>query len=256
MRKALIIIVSVIVGAIIGTVVLVFGVLPACEDECVGDECTQTDDPTLVPVPVPTRTPTREMAYKPVLYLYPQKERQLAVTLDVEGELGTVYPAPERQVQTEEGTRASWTISAAPDGTLTDASGRTYPSLFWDGPVSLTSPEQGFVVAREDAVPFLEEKLGQLGLSDKEAADFITYWAPRIRANEYTFVSFDASSYAQQVTYSFADEAGKQVVPDTFIRVFMTMRKAEASTVVTPQNFASTPTRSGFTVVEWGGTEQ
>ena len=178
------------------------------------------------------------------------------MTLDVEGELGTVYPAPERQVQTEEGTRASWTISAAPDGTLTDASGRTYPSLFWDGPVSLTSPEQGFVVAREDAVPFLEEKLGQLGLSDKEAADFITYWAPRIRANEYTFVSFDATSYAQQVTYSFADEAGNQVTPDTFIRVFMTMRKADASTVVTPQNFAPTPTRSGFTVVEWGGAEQ
>lgn len=256
MRKTLIIIVSVVVGAIIGTVVLVFGMLPACEDECAGDACTQTDDPTLVPVPVPTRTPTREMAYKPVLYLYPQEERQLAVTLDVEGELGTVYPAPERQVQTEEGTRASWTISAAPDGTLTDASGRTYPSLFWDGPVSLTSPEQGFVVAREDAVPFLEEKLGQLGLSDKEAADFITYWAPRIRANEYTFVSFDASSYAQQVTYSFADEAGNQVVPDTFIRVFMTIRAADADETVTPQNFAPTPTRSGFTVVEWGGAEQ
>ena len=101
MRKTLIIIVSVIVGAIIGTVVLVFGVLPAFEDECAGDECTQTDGPTLVPVPLPTRMPTREKAYKPVLYLYPQEERQLAVTLDVEGELGTVYPAPERQVQTE-----------------------------------------------------------------------------------------------------------------------------------------------------------
>jgi len=103
MRKTLIIIVSVIVGAIIGTVVLVFGVLPTFEDECAGDECTQTDGPTLVPVPLPTRMPTREKAYKPVLYLYPQEERQLAVTLDVEGELGTVYPAPERQVQTEEG---------------------------------------------------------------------------------------------------------------------------------------------------------
>ena len=256
MRKTLIIIVSVVVGAIIGTVVLVFGVLPACEDECAGDACTQTDDPTLVPVPVPTKTPTREMAYKPVLYLYPQEERQLAVTLDVEGELGTVYPAPERQVQTEEGTRASWTISAAPDGTLTDASGHTYPSLFWDGPVSLTSPEQGFVVAREDAVPFLEEKLGQLGLSDKEAADFITYWAPRIRANEYTFVSFDASSYVGQATYSFTDEAGAPVEPDTFIRVFMTIRAADANEEVTPQVFGPTPTRSGFTVVEWGGAEQ
>ena len=45
-------------------------------------------------------------------------------------------------------------------------------------------------------------------------------------------------------------------MPDTFIRVFMTIRPADADETVTPQNFAPTPTRSGFTVVEWGGTEQ
>ena len=193
---------------------------------------------------------------KPVLYLYPQDEQRLTVTLDLEGSLDTVYPTPDSERATERGTQASWNVTAAPDGTLTDQAGRTYPSLFWDGAMDLPEPDTGFIVAREDAVPFLEEKLGQLGLSDKEAADFITYWAPRIRANEYTFVSFDASSYAQQVTYSFADEAGNQVTPDTFIRVFMTIRAADASTVVTPQNFAPTPTRSGFTVVEWGGAEQ
>ena len=193
---------------------------------------------------------------KPVVYVYPEEEQGLTMTIDVKGTLDMVYPAPERQVQTEEGTRASWTISAAPDGTLTDASGRSYPYVFWEGPVRQDTPERGFIVAREDAVPFLEEKLGQLGLSDKEAADFITYWAPRIRANEYTFVSFDASSYAQQVTYSFADESGNQVVPDTFIRVFMTIRAADANEEVTPQVFGPTPTRSGFTAVEWGGTEQ
>ena len=193
---------------------------------------------------------------KPVVYVYPQEEQGLTMTIDVKGTLDMVYPAPERQVQTEEGTRASWTISAAPDGTLTDASGRTYPYLFWDGPVRQESPQQGFVVAREDTVPFLEEKLTLLGLTDKEAADFITYWAPRIRANEYTFVSFDASSYAQQVTYSFTDEAGAPVEPDTFIRVFVTIREADANTVVQPQTFAPSPTRTGFTVVEWGGTEE
>ena len=193
---------------------------------------------------------------KPVVYVYPEEEQGLTMTIDVKGTLDMVYPAPERQVQTEEGTRASWTISAAPDGTLTDASGRSYPYVFWEGPVRQDTPERGFIVAREDAVPFLEEKLGQLGLSDKEAADFITYWAPRIRANDYTFVSFDASSYAQQVTYSFADEAGNQVVPDTFIRVFMTIRAADANEEVTPQVFGPTPTRSGFTAVEWGGAVQ
>jgi len=196
------------------------------------------------------------VAKKPVLYLYPQEERHLTVTLDLEGSLDTVYPAPDSQQSTERGTQASWMVTASPDGTLTDQGGRTYPSLFWDGEMTLEAPEQGFIVAREDAVPFLEEKLALLGLTDKEAADFITFWAPQIRANEYTFVSFDASSYTAHARYSFTDEAGAPVVPDTFIRVFMTIRPADADETVTPQNFAPTPTRSGFTVVEWGGTEQ
>ena len=198
----------------------------------------------------------RRVTEKPVLYVYSPQEQRLTVSVDVDGAIDTAYPAPDALETMDWGTRASWTVTASPDGTLTDASGRTYPSLFWDGPVGQESPEEGFVVAREDAVSFLEEKLALLGLTDKEVADFITFWAPRIRANEYTFVSFDASSYTARARYSFTDEAGNQVVPDTFIRVFMTMRKADASTVVTPQNFAPTPTRSCFTVVEWGGTEQ
>ena len=122
--------------------------------------------------------------------------------------------------------------------------------------MELPEPDTGFIVAREDAVPFLEDKLAQLGLNDREAADFITYWAPRIRAYDYTFVSFDASVYAQRASYSFTDEAGASVAPDTFIRVFMTIREADADTAVQPQAFAPPPTRTGFTVVEWGGAQQ
>ena len=112
------------------------------------------------------------------------------------------------------------------------------------------------MVSREDAVPFLEDKLAQLGLTDREAADFITYWAPRMRAYEYTFVSFDASVYTQRASYSFTDEAGATVVPDTFIRVFMTVREADTNTVVQPQTFAPPPTRTGFTAVERGGAQR
>ena len=193
---------------------------------------------------------------KPVLYLYPQDEQRLTVTLDLEGSLDTVYPTPDSERATERGTQASWIVTAAPDGTLTDQAGRTYPSLFWDGAMELPEPDTGFIVAREDAVPFLEDKLAQLGLNDREAADFITYWAPRIRAYDYTFVSFDASVYAQRASYSFTDEAGASVAPDTFIRVFMTIREADADTAVQPQAFAPPPTRTGFTVVEWGGAQQ
>ena len=196
------------------------------------------------------------VAKKPVLYLYPQEERHLTVTLDLEGSLDTVYPAPDSQQSTERGTQASWMVTASPDGTLADQEGRTYPSLFWDGYAPLPDPETGFVVAREDAVSFLEDKLAQLGLNDREAADFITYWAPHIRAHEHTFVSFDASTYVQAASYRFADEAGNQVEPDTFIRVFMTIREARADTVVQPQSLTAPPTRTGFFAVEWGGTER
>ena len=267
MKKTVITIVCVIVGALVATAAILFGLVPLIDrNECVSGDtaCKNMHNPVLPspspssipvsPTPSPSRAP--QLAYKPVLYVYPEREQSLTVSLDVEGELGTVYPAPDTQETTDRGTQASWTVTASPDGTLTDQGGRTYPSLFWDGEMTLEAPQQGFIVARADAVPFLEEKLALLGLTDKEAADFITFWAPQIRANEYTFVSFDASSYASQATYSFTDEAGVPVEPDTFIRVFMTIRAADANEVVTPQVFVPTPTRSGFTAVEWGGTVQ
>ena len=43
--------------------------------------------------------------YKPVLYVYPEREQSLTVSLDVEGELGTVYPAPDALETTDWGTR-------------------------------------------------------------------------------------------------------------------------------------------------------
>lgn len=187
-----------------------------------------------------------QKAYKPVLYLYPEQERTVTVTLDLTGTLDTVYPAPERVTSVDGRTRASWTVGAARDGTLTDTSGRTYPSIFWDATMALPEPDAGFVVSRDDAVAFLEDKLAQLGLNEREAADFITYWAPRMRAHDYTFVSFDASAYTRRAAYSFADAAGEAVTPDTFIRVFMSIREADASTVAEPQILTPPPPRSGL----------
>ena len=107
---------------------------------------------------------------KPVLYLYPQDEQRLTVTLDLDGSLDTVYPTPDSEHATERGTQASWTVTAAPDGTLTDQAGRTYPSLFWDGAMDLPEPDTGFIVAREDAVPFLEDKLAHRNRRKKTVA--------------------------------------------------------------------------------------
>ena len=115
--------------------------------------------------------------------------------------------------------------------------------------------ESGFVVARDDVVGFLEEKLALLGLDEREAADFITYWAPRMRVNEYTLVSFDSGAYREAARYTFTADDGSVVEPDTFIRVFMTISAASAGTVVPEQVLDPAPARTGFTAVEWGGAE-
>lgn len=70
---------------------------------------------------------------KPVIYLYPEAETDVTVTLDYDGELTCVYPVMNGN---------SWMVTASPDGTLTDAVGQTYNYLYWEGVSrrNMTSP--------------------------------------------------------------------------------------------------------------------
>ena len=70
------------------------------------------------------REPKEEVSdEKPVIYLYPEQETDVRVTLDLAGELTCAYPA----------YGDGWSVRAAPDGTLTDESGQTYRYLYWEG---------------------------------------------------------------------------------------------------------------------------
>ena len=177
---------------------------------------------------------------KPVIYLYPEEEMMVHVELDFNGTLTSTYPAYEN----------GWDVTAKPDGTLTDPeSGREYYCLFWEGvsntPCDMT---EGFVVAGSDTEAFLEESLKTLGLTDKEANEFIIYWLPRMEGNPYNLISF------QQEVYTDNAQLIVTPAPDTILRVFMAYQPLEAPIQVLPQKLQTTQ-RTGFTVVEWGGTE-
>ena len=101
------------------------------------------------------REPKEEVSdEKPVIYLYPEQETDVRVTLDLAGELTCAYPA----------YGDGWSVRAAPDGTLTDEDGQTYRYLYWEG-TSGTDYDfsTGFCVAGEDTAAFLEDALAQLG---------------------------------------------------------------------------------------------
>lgn len=182
------------------------------------------------------------IADKPVIYLYPQAETEVELRLNIHGKSSFYYPAYEN----------GWKFSASPSGELTFGD-KTYNYLFWEAEISRTfSTEEltsGFQVEKENVVSFLEEKLDLAGFNSKEKADFITYWGPRLAANDLNFVRFE---FNDEVNRYAKIEMNPQ--PTELYRIYMTWmpisekRDLEAQTI---ERF----NRDGFAVLEWGGSE-
>lgn len=177
---------------------------------------------------------------KPVIYLYPERETQVHVQLDFNGEVTSVYPAYQD----------GWDVLAKPDGTLIDSkTGREYYCLFWEGISAVPYDySTGYVVAGEDTEKFLEDSLRQLGLTDREANEFIIYWLPKMEPNAYNLISFQTDVYTDNAVLTI------DPTPDTLLRVFMTFKALNVPVEIPPQELQYVE-RKGFTVVEWGGTE-
>lgn len=177
--------------------------------------------------------------YKPVIYLYPEEETDISVNLILDGRLTCTYPA----------YNDGWTVTASPDGTLTDAKGRTYNYLYWEGETyARYDLSKGFCVKGEDTTVFLEDALEKLGLTRREANEFIVYWLPQMQDNPYNIISFQTGIYTN------AAKLAVNPAPDTLIRVFMAWQASDTPVVLENQEL-SAPDRTGFTVVEWGGAE-
>lgn len=193
----------------------------------------------MVPVSVSGSVEFHHVAKKPVIYLYPETELEAEVVLDYDGELTCTYPAYADR----------WTVTAAPDGTLTDRSGQTYNYLYWEGEGRAAYDlSRGFCVAGSDTAAFLEDALAKLGLTRREANEFIVYWLPLMQSNPWNLISFQGVAYTDTARLRITPE------PDTVIRVFMAWKPLEAPVDIRPQTLTA-PARTGFTVVEWGGAE-
>ncbi|MFZ4786324.1 MAG: hypothetical protein ACOYLH_12670, partial [Flavobacteriales bacterium] len=177
---------------------------------------------------------------KPVIYLYPQSTMHVDVALDYKGKLVHTYPHYSQD---------GWHVTASPEGKLWDENGQEYYALFWEGMSfsSLKAPD-GFVVSGKETAAFLEEKLAYLGLSRREANEFIMYWLPRMESNPYNLIHFAGEDYNQLAPLRITPE------PTTLIRVMMLTKPLQEKINMPLQDLAPLKKeRVGFTVVEWGG---
>ena len=147
---------------------------------------------------------------KPVLYLYPEKDMDVKITFENEKALKTTYPKYNKE----------WNVHVKSDGSITDNDGRGYYALYWDEANNLKEEfKTGFYVKSDDSIKFLEEKLNEIGLTEREANDKLNI-EPR---------------------------------PDSMLRMEIVIKKVNKKVNVKEQKIEHFD-RVGFSVVEWGGT--
>ena len=179
---------------------------------------------------------------KPVIYLYPEQDTDVHIELELTAsELATTYPKYQN----------GWDVIASPDGSLLNkADGTHHRYLFWDSvnAQNVFDLSKGFCVAGSDTEQFLKKALTEMGLTESEMNEFIVYWLPRMEHNPYNLIAFQGDAYTDTAKLHITPE------PDSICRVFMTYLPMEHAAEIETQQF-STFERTGFTVVEWGGSE-
>ncbi|MDO5558934.1 MAG: dockerin type I domain-containing protein [Oscillospiraceae bacterium] len=189
------------------------------------------------------------VAYKPAVYLYPEEETEVTVSVDLNGDFTCVYP------EFTDPDTSTWKVTANPDGTLYTEDGSQYSYLFWEGTQKADwDMSEGFIVRGCDTLAFLKKQLPLMGLTPKEYNDFIVYWLPQMQNNGYNYITFQTDSYTDNAVLNVTPQA------DSVLRVFMAympVNEKEAQTLkeTTQEPVFDSFSRDGFTVVEWGGTK-
>ena len=125
----------------------------------------------------------------------------------------------------------------------------TYNYLSWEGTDSIEYDfSQGFCIPGSDTAAFLEDALAQLGLTRREANEFIVYWLPQMLVNPYNLIAFQSGAYTDHARLTVSPE------PDSVLRVFMVWKPLRSLIGISAQSLPAFD-RTSFTVVEWGGVE-
>lgn len=176
---------------------------------------------------------------KPILYLYPKKTTNVTVSFEHPEILKTTYPK----------FKDKWNVKAKSNGDLYDDNGRYYYGLYWDEErIHTVDFSTGFYVDGKNAIEFLEEKLDYIGLNEREANEFITYWLPILENNKKSLVYFELTE--ERESYNKINIDPK---PDTLLRIVIHIKKVDKKTNIKEEYLTHTK-RNGFTAVEWGGT--
>lgn len=177
------------------------------------------------------------VAYKPNIYLYPEKETFLKVELSFPKGGGILTSIPEYG--------NGWSVSITPDGKIN----QQYDFLFYESEQpNVWQTQEGWCVKKQNLTEFFSNNLTDYGFTKREIEDFNAYWIPRLQNADFYVVFPQTKERIEQVI-----EMSLSETPDNFLRLFYLIHESGediSEQLETPviTNFY----RSGFVVTEWG----
>ncbi len=183
---------------------------------------------------------------KPALYFYPEKPTQLNVKLELDGVLTESDPLYDPS--------NGWNILARPDGSLFHTPNTTYqiPNnyLYYEADISTVDlPKTGWVIEQSAVSNKLSSLMKITGFNEKETADFLAYWLPRLKEKPYYFIGI--------LPEEIMNEKEKLIMnahPDTLIRARFVFEGLDQPISVNEPVDIPSYRRTGFVVADWGGT--
>jgi hypothetical protein len=174
---------------------------------------------------------------KPAVYLYPEQDMNIKVTLSVNGII----------TKTEPYYNSVWDVFATKNGIINDK----YDYLFYEADLNkIELPDEGWVVEYGNLENWFDKYLPALGLNKKETEQFKEYWLKDLKKENYYEIRL--------LDYNFLNENMKLMVspkPQTLIRLNFYFKPLKEKTNLKEPEITKKE-RKGFTVVEWGGINE
>ena len=171
---------------------------------------------------------------KPAVYLYPEKDMQVKVSLGINGLI--IKSIPEYN--------NGWKVYTTANGRIDNR----YDYLFYE--VLLFQPEkpqEGWIVEYSELENWFDTKLPDLGLNAKESSDLKAYWLNRLPKSDYYQIGLLSESYLEKNMVLSVTPA-----PRTVIKRMLYFKPLKTK-ISLNEPAIEHKERLGFTVVEWGG---
>jgi len=171
---------------------------------------------------------------KPAIYLYPIEDSQISINVDINGKMIADIPS----------YHDGWNVFVTKEGIIENQ----YDYLFYEAKLNeIDIPKTGWVIEYPELSQWFDLNLEKLGLNEKEKTQFKEYWLNELPKANYYEIKLLSKEFLNNNMNLIIEPK-----PDTEIRInFLFKPLKESYKLDNPE--ITTPVRTGFTIVEWGG---